>query len=157
MGPNFSDVADGDETGQAFRKARLMLDAIIQSVLKETGAPAGANPLTQALGALLQDSQSGGLPGMLSKLAQGGLGSAVDSWVSTGPNQPVTGQALQQALGSDLVKGLAAKSGLPLEQMLPQLAALLPGVVDKLTPDGKLPDMGGLLQQGLGILKGLNR
>lgn len=142
-----------------------MLESIIQNVMREAGgagaaggaAGTGGSPITQALSALLQDNQSGGLAGILGKLAQGGLGSAVDSWVSTGPNQPVTGNALQQALGSDLVKGLAAKSGLPLEQMLPQLAALLPGVVDKLTPDGKMPEMGGLLQQGLSMLKGLNR
>lgn len=137
-----------------------MLDTIIQAVLKDSGggnSGGSANPIAQALTNLLQDGPNGGLQGVLSKLSEGGLDQAVKSWISTGANQPVTGNALQQALGSDIVKNLAAKSGLPIEQLLPQLATMLPGVVDKLTPDGKLPDMGGLLQQGLSMLKGLNR
>ena len=98
-------------------------------------------------------NQQGGLSGLISQLSQGGLGNAVSSWVGTGANQAVSGEAIQQALGSDKIQELAAKAGISSEALSSGLAQMLPGVVDKLTPNGEVPS-GDLMEQGLALLKG---
>ena len=102
-------------------------------------------------------ASKGGVDGLLGSLRQGGLGGAVDSWVSPGPNEPVEPQQLGQALGPDTVNQLSAKTGLSIEALLPMLAMFLPTIIDFLTPDGAVPADGG--QGGLGqigdILGGL--
>ena len=80
-----------------------------------------------------------GLGGLLNKLQQGGLGSAANSWVGTGQNQPVAPNQLGSALGSDVIKTLAQRSGLSEDELTQQLSRVLPGLVDKLTPNGRLP------------------
>jgi len=111
----------------------------------------------------------GGVEGLLAKLRSGGLGGVVDSWISTGSNQPVDPQQLGAALGPDTTAQLAQKTGLSIEALLPILAAVLPMVIDHLTPGGQLPPGGGvgsldqlggvvgsvLGQGGLGNLGGL--
>ena len=81
----------------------------------------------------------GGLGGLLDKLQKGGLGSAANSWVGSGQNQPVPPGQLGSALGPDIIKVLAQRSGLSEEEITKQLSQVLPGVVDKLTPQGRLP------------------
>jgi uncharacterized protein YidB (DUF937 family) len=80
-----------------------------------------------------------GLGGLLNKLQQGGLGNATDSWVGNGQNQPVPPNQLGSALGPDVIKSLAQRSGLSEDELTQQLSQVLPGVVDKLTPAGRLP------------------
>ncbi len=101
----------------------------------------------------LINNQPGGLSGLVSQLTQGGLGNAVSSWVGMGENQPVSGDAIQQALGSDKIQELAAKAGISSDALSSGLAQMLPGVVDKLTPNGEVPS-GDLMEQGLAMLKG---
>ena len=88
----------------------------------------------------------------------GGLGDAVDSWISTGENKSVEPAAIGQALGPETVQQLATGSGISAGELLPMLAAFLPKIVDMLTPKGHVPSgglggaMGGL--EGLGSLIG---
>jgi len=118
-----------------------------------TGGIAAGGLLSAAM-VLMQ--QQGGLGGLLDKLRQSGLGQHADSWVGKGPNLPVTGDQLQQALGSGALSGLAAKLGIPVQQAGASMAQLLPELVNQLTPNGQLPaDHGTLLQDGLKILQGL--
>ena len=129
----------------------------ISNMLNQAGASGSADPAA-ALGGLSQAIQgAGGIDGILDKLRAGGLGEPVDSWVSTGPNQPVAPEALGQALGPDTVQQLSSGSGIDIGQLLPMLAAFLPQIVNMLTPNGSvpsgglngaagsMPDLGGLL------------
>ena len=86
----------------------------------------------------------GGLGGLLDKLQKGGLGNAANSWVGSGPNQPVSPGQLGSALGPDIIKTIAQRSGLSEEEITKQLSQVLPGVVDKLTPKGRIPTMAEL-------------
>ena len=122
---------------------------------------AAGDPLTGLTGAI---EQTGGLDGLVGKLRDGGLGSEVDSWVSTGTNQPVDPQRLGQALGPDTVQQLSEGTGIDIGSLLPLLAMFLPQIIDMLTPDGStpsggldgaaggggMPDLGGLLGGLLG-------
>jgi uncharacterized protein YidB (DUF937 family) len=94
----------------------------------------------------------GGLGGLLSKFNQSGQGSKAQSWVGTGANESIHPDEVEQALGTDQVAKLAAEAGVSHEEAKSGLAALLPGLVDKLTPGGQLPDAG---QLG-GLIKGLD-
>ena len=72
------------------------------------------------------------------------LDDIANSWVGSGPNQPVPPGQLGSALGPDIIKSLAQRTGLPEEELTKQLAQALPGVVDKLTPAGRLPTLAEL-------------
>ena len=86
----------------------------------------------------------GGLGGLLDKFQKGGLGDVINSWVGSGPNKPVSRNQLGPALGPDIIKTLAQRSGLSEEELTRQLSQVLPGLVDKLTPNGRLPTMAEL-------------
>jgi len=64
----------------------------------------------------------------------------VDSWVKTGPNQPVGPEQLQQAIGPEVLNTLSQQTGLSREELLSRLTRELPAAVDKFTPDGRLPN-----------------
>jgi uncharacterized protein YidB (DUF937 family) len=98
-------------------------------------------------------SHEGGLGGLVQKFEAAGLGGVISSWIGTGENQAVAPDALHGILGSEVVQQISAKTGLPIDQLLPQIAQHLPGVVDGMTPDGKLPSAGNLLEAGLAFLK----
>ena len=83
----------------------------------------------------------GGLGGLVDKLQKGGLGNLVNSWIGPGQNQPVSPNQLGPALGPDIIKTLAQRSGLSEEELTRQLSQVLPGLVDKLTPNGRLPTL----------------
>ena len=81
----------------------------------------------------------GGVQGVVSEFERNGLGQTVRSWVSTGPNQPVSPEDVQRALGPDLLQQLAQKSGVSVQDLSRKLAEVLPQAVDKMTPDGTIP------------------
>jgi len=96
----------------------------------------------------------GGLDKMIGQFASKGLGDVIGSWVSTGKNLPVSGDQLQSVLGKDTINNLASKLGMDKGALTSQLTNLLPNVVDKLTPDGKVPE-GDIMSKGMDILGGL--
>ena len=97
--------------------------------------------------------QEGGLGGLVEKFQGAGLGNVISSWVGTGANQSVTPDALHGILGGELVQRIAAKTGVPVEQLLPQIAQHLPQLIDGMTPNGQVPSGGSLLDAGLAFLK----
>jgi uncharacterized protein YidB (DUF937 family) len=117
------------------------------------GNGAGGNPLLNAVMQMLANKETGGLQGLLKTLADNGLGEQVQSWVGTGQNQPVSVDALRNALGDGTLGRIANQAGVSADEAAGGLAQLLPQVVDKLTPNGELPQ-GDLLSQGLDLLKG---
>ena len=81
----------------------------------------------------------GGLSGLLQSFQQGGHGEVMNSWIGPGQNQPIAPDQLHQALGPDAVNNLSRLTGLPADQLVSELSRVLPGVVDKLTPQGRMP------------------
>jgi uncharacterized protein YidB (DUF937 family) len=85
------------------------------------------------------------LGGLIDQFRRNGLEDAINSWIGTGPNQPVSPGQLGRALGKDTVEDLSERTGLPHDDLLAQLSQVLPGVVDRLTPNGRLPADSDLL------------
>ena len=82
---------------------------------------------------------SGGLGELIDRFKQSGYGDKAQSWVGTGPNNPVTPNELELAIGGDVLATLSEKTGLPKDELLARLSRELPDAVDKYTPDGQLP------------------
>ena len=151
-----------------------LLDSVLGSVMggQQAGAagPGGTgglgslinmvtnNPqLMQAItGMLSNDGQQGGLDGLMAKFQQAGLGDVVGSWVGSGQNQPVSGEQMTDVLGEETMAGLAVQLGTSQSDIASQLSTILPGLIDKLTPNGTAPE-GGLGNAGdlMGMLGGL--
>ena len=148
-----------------------LLDSMLGAVTggqQSAGAPSGGlgslismvtnNPqLMQAVTAMLSnDGGQGGLGGLIAKFQQAGLGDVVGSWVGTGQNQPVSGEQLTDVLGQDTMASLAEKLGTSQLNAASQLSDILPGLIDRFTPQGQAP-AGGLGNVGdlMGMLGGL--
>ena len=110
-------------------------------------SPAFKNALSQLEGAVLPvvlkevmgNGSQGGLNAIVAKLQQAGLGDQVKSWIGNGQNIPITAEQLQEVLGSDTVKQLAARFNIPVDQLSKVLAQQLPAAVDHASPNGTLP------------------
>ena len=98
-------------------------------------------------------ASGGGLASIVQGFSRAGLGDAASSWVSTGQNVPITTEQLQQGLGTERVQELAQLSGMTEGAAAGALAGLLPTVIDRLTPNGAIPES-GQLQQLMASVKG---
>jgi len=123
------------------------------------GKKTGNSLLDAVLPMLAGGGALGGLGGLVSKLTNGGLGDQAKSWVGTGPNQEVSGDQLHQALGQDTIGQLADKSGLSHDEVKTGLAKMLPNLVNQLTPNGQIPNLGsiGSMVKGLDLGKLLGK
>jgi len=113
---------------------------------RHPGAPADSQPgLLAGIGDLFRSGSngagalSGGLGELFERLTSAGHGNAAQSWVSSGPNLPVPDHDLARAIGDDTLDELAVKTGLPRAELIRRLSAAMPEVVNRLTPDGRLP------------------
>lgn len=108
------------------------------------GNEGGGSSLVSVAGQLIE--KAGGVQGLVAILQQHGLGEAVQSWVGTGANLPVSSDQLGQALHNgglgSLLQEAAGKLGVDQGQLLGQLSQVLPHAVDHLTPNGEVPAQG---------------
>jgi len=113
-------------------------------LLGGTGAaaqtPPTAPPTPPVAPGLPQGGLLGGLSGMLQSFQQSGHSDVLNSWIGPGQNQPIAPDQLHQALGPEAVDNLSRLTGIPQNELLSELSRVLPGVVDKLSPHGRMPD-----------------
>jgi uncharacterized protein YidB (DUF937 family) len=132
-----------------------LLDGLLGSVLGSLEGGGQGQPSQQHadvatnLLQMLTGGQGGGLGGLVQSFEQAGLGHLIQGWISTGPNPPGTASQIQQGLGQANLQRLAQKTGMSVSALLPLLVQVLPVLVDKMTPDGRIP------QQATGGLGGL--
>jgi uncharacterized protein YidB (DUF937 family) len=104
---------------------------------RQASAPGGLGGILG--GASAGSVLSGGLRDLIERFRQSGHGGTADSWVSTGPNQQLRADQLEQAVGPETLDTLAQHTGLSREELLSRLTRDLPAAVDKFTPAGHLP------------------
>jgi len=100
---------------------------------------------TGGIGGLLAGLGGGGLAGglgdLLSSFQNAGHGETAQSWVKPGvPTQGLTPQQVEEAVGEENLTELASRTGLSKEELLQRLATAIPSAVDKLTPEGQMPN-----------------
>lgn len=120
---------------------------ILNTVMSALGGNSGGNPLMSVVMGMLSgnDQQgggagAGGLGGLLQQFQQNGLGDAVQSWVGNGENMPISADQLSAVFGGDKIAEIARQAGMSTEDVSGQLASMLPQAVDKLTPNGQMPE-----------------
>jgi uncharacterized protein YidB (DUF937 family) len=137
-----------------------LLDAVLGSVLgggnnNAQAQGGGAGMLMQIVAAMLANQGGGaagaggaggglgGLAGLAEQFSRGGLGDVMSSWIGTGQNQPISPDQLGGVLGNDMLSELTQRTGMNQGDLLGQLSQMLPQMVDRATPEGRIPD-GGL-------------
>jgi uncharacterized protein YidB (DUF937 family) len=137
--------------------------AMLEDLMKQAGGVAELvqkNP--QAVSAVLallssRDNSVGGgngLGGLIGQFQKAGMGDMISSWISQGPNPPISTRQVSQVFGGDVLSQFASRAGLSSGQAGSALAALLPVVIDQLTPEGKVPQA-NQLDDTLGSLMGM--
>ena len=131
-----------------------LLDALAKEFLPKLagGSGGGKNPLVDIVMSLLTNPKTGGLQGLVESFKGRGMENIINSWIGTGQNKPISPEQMLQALGKDRLQGISEKMGMSPDEISGGLASLLPEIIDKLTPQGKLPDS-GLLEQELQEMK----
>ena len=131
-----------------------ILDQIMGAVggASDGSAEGGSSLLDNTL-KLINNPDTGGLSGLIQSFQEGGLGEAVKSWVSTGENMPILADQLKSVIGEERIENIAQQLGMSSEEASAKLADLLPTLIDKLTPDGNVPEEGDLVSRGLSLLK----
>jgi len=112
------------------------------------GAASGSGTASGTGGALAGGGLAGGLTDLLDRFRQGGHEEKVQSWVSKGPNKSIDPKELEQSLGEERIEWLVEQTGLPREKLLAGLSGELPGAIDKLTPNGRVPTDEELARDG---------
>lgn len=135
-----------------------LLDSLVGALGQGSSGGGQAQLINLVLGMLTQNGSGGaggggGLGAMVEQFQRGGLGDVMNSWVGTGQNLPISPGQLEQVLGGDTIAQIARQMGLSNGDAAGQLSSLLPEVIDKLTPQGRVPE-GGLGDIGdlLGML-----
>jgi|SRR5271167_4647999 len=131
-------------------------------LIDEVLAMAGSSGAQQtqhatALGAMMSyinSPQVGGIAGLQSMFQQGGLGHILSSWVGSGQSLPISPDQLQNVLHSGALQAAAQKAGIDPSQLTGAMSSLLPHLVDKLTPNGQVPDAGTLQKMISGLAAG---
>ena len=126
---------------------------ILDGVKSALGGGGNQNDIISEIIKLI-GGQEGGLNGLVKQFDSKGMGNLISSWIGTGGNLPISASQINEVLNSDTIKNLAAKFGIDTNTLTGQLTNLLPQVVDKLTPGGKVPE-GDLLSKGMDMLGGL--
>jgi uncharacterized protein YidB (DUF937 family) len=115
---------------------------IAAGLLLATKMFGGSKPAAQAPAPAEEDEAGGllgGLGGLLDKFKSAGHGDVADSWVGSGQNQPLQPAQLENAVGKTTITDLARQAGVSEQELLSQLSMVLPDLVDKLTPNGRMP------------------
>ena len=140
-----------------------LLDSIVGQVTSAIGGtatdalPATHPGLIDVVTSLLgNNSQAGGLPGLVGAFEQQGLGHVISSWIGTGENLAITPDQVQTVLGEPHIQAVAQKLGLSTTDVANQLAGLLPQAVDKVTQGGVVPQ-GSAFDEALNLLGALRR
>ena len=111
-------------------------------------APSTPAPLPPVGGAAAGGGLLDGLSSIIGKLSQGGAAPQVNSWVGHGANEPIQPGQLGGALGQQTLNELTARTGLTQEQLLAGLSAVLPKLINNLTPNGRMPTLAELEDAG---------
>jgi uncharacterized protein YidB (DUF937 family) len=118
------------------------------ALLRGEGQPAGGPAGTQSQsGGILDDiatkfGAGDALRQVLDRFKAAGSGDTVDSWVKQGPSQPIRPDEVEAAIDAETLDSLSRQTGMSRDELLRRLASELPDAVDKMTPEGRLPEEG---------------
>ena len=98
------------------------------------------------LSSLFSDDEGNfNMQSLMDRFQENGLGDIANSWLGDGDNEAISEGQLQEVVGSEKIRELAAQFGTDEGSLLSGLSEALPQVVDKASSGGSLLDnIGGL-------------
>jgi len=133
--------------------------SLLNTVMGAIGGGGDNNQLMSVVMGLLngnENEEGNAMGNLLEQFQQGGLGDAVQSWLGSGENMPISADQLASVFGSDKLADIAQQAGVSTDDISGQLANMLPQAIDKLTPNGEVPsgslDLGSLTSMIGGLL-----
>lgn len=129
-----------------------ILDNLTGSSGSETRT--GSSDIISTVLNMISGNQHGGLGGIINSFNEKGLGGLISSWIGKGENQQPSDDDIRRGFGEERINEISKQTGKPPDTVVSILKNQLPQVVDKLTPDGNVPD-DNLLQKGINMLKNL--
>jgi uncharacterized protein YidB (DUF937 family) len=151
LGGVLGQVLGGAQGGSRAALIQAVLGMLLQNAVGGRGGAGGGGGLTDILGSVLGGGQRGGMGGGLGGALNGGLGGLgdlfkqagmrqqFDSWTAQGPNMAISPDQIASAFGDGQLAKLAEEAGMSTEQVRRELADILPGMVDRMTPGGAMP------------------
>ena len=131
------DVLNQMGNAQAPQQGRM--PAGMQSGMSPGGmAAAGGGGALLAMAMQFVSNYPGGLPALLAKLSGAGYGQQASSWVGSGQNMPISPEVLSQIFGQGEMQQVGRQFGVEPNVAAGGLAALLPELVNQLTPQGRM-------------------
>lgn len=124
-----------------------LFDSIISTAGERFGLGDKSGTLLSALLAVMTDQNRGGFAGFLDRFSQAGLGDMAASWIGSGANSDLSDEQVESALGSETITEIANQADVNSTTAKSALAYMIPNVVDKLTPDGVVPEEKDLLSR----------
>jgi uncharacterized protein YidB (DUF937 family) len=124
-----------------------LFDQLLGGIVGQLGTGQQKNSLMELATSVIQN-QPGGLGGLLQQFKSAGLGEHADSWVGTGANKTVSPDQISSVLGSSNIAAMAQKLGINPQTASAGLAAVLPVIIDQMTPKGQVDhtaDLGSTL------------
>ena len=120
-----------------------ILDSVIGILGDKTSGSPSSNVLVQQISAMIAGGAAGGgLGGLMQSFDRAGLGHVISSWIGAGQNLPISPDQLTQVLGQGKIAEIAGSLGLQPDQVAGQLSQLLPHLIDRVTPNGQVPESG---------------
>jgi uncharacterized protein YidB (DUF937 family) len=115
-----------------------ILEKVTEVLGIQSDSSGGNAAILEHVTALVNNPQTGGLQGLVQQFQSKGLGDVVNSWISNGANQQISGDQVAQVVGQDRLAAIASKVGMQPDQVSGLIAQHLPDVINKLTPSGKV-------------------
>jgi uncharacterized protein YidB (DUF937 family) len=116
-----------------------MFDVLVQELAKRLSLGDKAKGLLSMLLSLIFDEKRGGFAGFIDRFRSKGMTELVTSWLGNSENRSLTQAQLESALGPQVLQQMASRLDLAPGALNTALTHLLPSVIDKLSPDGRLP------------------
>lgn len=123
------------------------------SLFNQIASLLGGEKINQYKTVLDWVASQGGIEGLVKQFNSAGFSELIQSWIGTNTNLPINAEQITQIFSLPVISDLAAKINMNSQQASEMAAQYLPKLVDKLTPDGVVPNDLDLVNAGMDILK----
>jgi uncharacterized protein YidB (DUF937 family) len=82
--------------------------------------------------------RNGGIGAVVDRFRQNGYEKHASSWLSTGDNDDIDAEAVNNVIGRDELSRLAQQLGVPEDEVAQGFAEIMPEMVNQLSPDGDI-------------------
>ena len=120
---------------------------LMDTVMGLVGKSGGGKDVMSQLSTMLtgKGGDGMGLSRLMDQFKGAGLGDKADSWVGTGENQPLSPDEVEKAIGADRLAKMSKETGKSVDELKQDLSTAIPESVNKLTPEGKMPNPSDLM------------